>query len=162
MPGIPSSCSPHVRFDRLEVAGSVWLEDDENIRDGVRHRILGPFRPTRSSHDVFDLRHLPQHVLDPMIEPVDFVERRFGRKHRLQQKRAFVQLGHEVAADAQPEHDRRDRDEQCDGRHDDGMAKGTIQRRRVPPLDLREGAQRPRQRLCARASARGLRQLAPV
>jgi hypothetical protein len=54
------------------------------------HRILGPFRAARSSHDVFDLRDLSQHVLDPMIETVDFVERRLRWKDCLQQKGSFV------------------------------------------------------------------------
>jgi hypothetical protein len=72
------------------------------------HRILGPFRPTRSSHDIFDFRDLLQHVLDPMIETVDFVARRLRRKDGLQQKGSFVQLGHEVAANAQPHPDRSD------------------------------------------------------
>ena len=128
----------HVRFDLLQVAGSVWLEDDEHIRHRVRHRILRPFRTTRSAHDVLDLGHLPQDVLDAVIEPIDFVQRRFGRQHRLQQKRALVQLRHEVAADAQPEHDARDRDQQRDDGHDDGMPEAPIQRRRVPLLDLAE------------------------
>ena len=72
----------HVRLDRLEVAGAIRLEHDEHIRHRVRHRILGSLGPPGSPHDVLDLGHLPQDVLDAMIQSIDFVERRLGREAR--------------------------------------------------------------------------------
>ncbi len=89
----------------------------------MRHRILGPFGATRSPHHVIDLRNLPQHVLDPMIETIDFVERRFGRKHRLQQKGPFVELGHEIGANRIPKSQRWNGEQHGDQCHEARVAK---------------------------------------
>ena len=141
IPGMPSSCSrmsASIASRSRERSGLRTTSTSETVCGiGSSVRSARPVRRTTSSTS----GHLPQDVLDAMIQPVDFVERRFRRQHRLQQKRSFVQLRHEVAADAQAQ-------ARCSGprsssvtsRHDDGMAQATIQRRRIPPLDLRRSA----------------------
>ena len=75
-----------------------------------------------------------------MIQPIDFVERRLGGQHGLQQERALVQLRHEVAADPQPESDARNRDQQRDKGDEDRMPQTAIRGRRVPRLIVRSSA----------------------
>ena len=67
----------------------------------MRHRVLGALGAARAPDDVFDLVESTQDVLDPVVDPIDLVERRVRRHDRLQQERAFVELRHEVGPDAQ-------------------------------------------------------------
>ena len=55
-PGHVFELLTHVRLDLLESTRAVGLEDDEDIRNGVRHRILGPLCTSGPAHHVFDLR----------------------------------------------------------------------------------------------------------
>ena len=105
MPGKSFQSLAHVRLDRLRGRGAIGLEDDQDVRHRVRHRIFGSLGPPGSSHDVLDFGHAPQDVLDPVIQAIDFVERGLGWQHRLQQERAFVELRHEVAADPEAQRD---------------------------------------------------------
>ena len=89
------------------------FEHDQDVGHRVRHRILGPLRTARSAHHVLDLGNLAQHVFDAVVQAIDFLERGLGGQHGLQEERAFVQLRHEVAADAQAERDARHGDEQA-------------------------------------------------
>ena len=59
-------------------ARAVRLEHDQHVRHRVRHRVLGPLGAAGAAHHVLDLGNLAQDVLDPVIQPVDLVERGLG------------------------------------------------------------------------------------
>ena len=73
---------PHVLLDGRQVARPVGLQRDQHIGQGMRHRVLGALGSPGPADDVLDFRHFSQHVLDPMVEPIDLVERRLGRQAR--------------------------------------------------------------------------------
>ena len=99
------------RLDFFQRTRTIGLENDQHIRDRVRHRILCAFRTTRAAHDVLDFGYLSQHVLDAVVQPIDFVQCGFRWQDGLQEERAFVQLRHEVATNAQAQGSTRDRHE---------------------------------------------------
>jgi hypothetical protein len=93
----------------------------------VRHRIFGPLRPACPAHNVLDLRYLAQDILDPVIQSIDFVERRFCGKNGLQKEGAFVQLRHEITADAEADSNDRDGNQDRRGSHERRMSKASIE-----------------------------------
>jgi hypothetical protein len=130
----------HRLFELFERAAPVLLQHHEHVGQRVGHRILGALRAPGTPHHVFDLGELPQDVLHSMIEPVDLLERRFRREVRLQQERALVERGHEVAPDHEPECERGH--EQCErpDANARGVAHAGIEHRRV---DLLGAAHQP-------------------
>ena len=80
----------------------------------MRHRVLGALGAAGAAHDVLDLGKLAQHVLDAVVQAVDLVERGLGGQDRLEQERALVERGHEVAADREAETERGERDAASD------------------------------------------------
>ena len=136
--GHPFQLLAHVGLEVLEAARAVWLQDDQDVGQRVRHRIFRALRPTCSSHHVLDLGNLAQDVLDPMIQAIDFLECGLGGKHGLQKERPLIQLRHEVAADAKSEGDGRHGDEKRHQSHEPGVPKTAVEQRRIPLLDLAE------------------------
>jgi hypothetical protein len=104
----------------------------------MRHRILGALGAAGPADHIFNLRNLAQDVLDPVVQPIDFVERGFRRKDGLQQEGTLVQLRHEVAADSQSRQHDRDGNEQRRTSDHDGVTQAPVQDRCVPLLHLTE------------------------
>ena len=66
----------------------------------MRHRIFAAFGSTGTSHDVFNFGKSSQEASSTRwFTPIDFVQRGFGRKNRLNQEGSFVELRHEVRTD---------------------------------------------------------------
>ena len=84
----PRGCASRSGFSTTSTSDTVW-----GIGSSVRS--ARPVRRTTSSTSGTSRKQ----VFDAMIQPIDFVERCLGRQHGLQEKRAFVELRHEVAAD---------------------------------------------------------------
>ena len=137
-PGTPSSLLPHVGLEVLEAARAVWLQDDQDVGQRVRHRVFGALSATRSSHHVLNLGNLAQDVFNSMIQAIDFLERGLGGKHGLQKERPLIQLRHEVAADAKSEGDGRHGDQKRHQSHEPRVSKAAVEQRRIPLLDLSE------------------------
>ena len=76
MPGRRSSRSRMSSSIAVEIARPVRLQHDQHVRQRVRHRIFGALGPAGAAHDVLDLRHLAQDVLDAVVQAIDLVERR--------------------------------------------------------------------------------------
>src|SRR4030095_15876342 len=89
---------PHLGLEILQSARTVWLQDDQDVGQGVRHRVFRALSATRSSHDIFNLRNRAEDVFHSMIQAIDFLECGLRGKHRLQKEGPLVQLRHEVTA----------------------------------------------------------------
>ena len=144
---------PHVVFDRPRRSIAGRLQDDQHVRHGVRHRIFGALRSSGPADDVLHLRHLSQHIFHAMVQPIDFIERRLRRQHGLQEIRAFVELRHEVGADARGQGEHGDRDDDGDRHHQPAAPQAGVEQGRVGAFE------RPQQRHIVRpARRRGLQQ----
>lgn len=87
----------------------------------MRHRIFRPLSTTGSSDHVIDFRHLAQEIFNPMVKAIDLLERSLRGEHGLQQERAFVQRGHEVAAYDERQPNRRTAQQDGNKRDETGM-----------------------------------------
>lgn len=66
-PGMPSKSLAHVGLYLFKLTGTIGLEDDEHVRQRVRHRIFRPLRASRPAKDVLHFRDLSEFVFDTMI-----------------------------------------------------------------------------------------------
>ena len=87
----------------LELSRAVGLEHHEHVRQRMRHRIFRALGPPGAADDIVDFRDLSQDVLHAVIQAIDFLQGGLGRQDGLQKECAFVELRHEVAADARAE-----------------------------------------------------------
>lgn len=125
----------HVVLDVFDAAASVGLQNDENVGECMWHRVFRALGSPSASHHILDLRHVPQNVLDAVIQPIHLLESSLWWKDRLQQQRALIELGREIRADAQRECHGWHGDHKRDEDNDHGMSEATVERRRVPSLD---------------------------
>ena len=101
----------------------------------MRHRILRTLRASGAPHDVLDLGKGAQRVLGPMIEPVDFLQRRFDRHYGLDEQRALVEARQKIGADAGREKERRHGQGEREHAYEPGVSHAGGEKRLVEVLD---------------------------
>ena len=108
---------PEAFFAQAGAPLSSLLEGDVHVRLLDAHRIGGQLRGAGLADDVGDFRHFEDRLLDALVHGDRFGQCHAGQASRLDQHVTFVELGHELGADAREQQrcsrERKERNRNC-------------------------------------------------